>query len=203
MTMSLLKRDAHHYTYADYLRWSGACGDELIDGAAYVREPPAPSPSHQFIVVGLCRQIDIALKDEPCHVYVAPFDVRLPKSIEQDEDVDTVVQPDVLIVSDLQKIDRRGMRGAPDWLAEVLSPYTASHDQGVKIPAYERAGVREVWLVHPGDRTVAIYELNAGRYGHPIVRKLEGKIPINAAPGVIIDWDEVLAKSLDPDWDGQ
>jgi Uma2 family endonuclease len=36
------------------------------------------------------------------------------------------------------------MRGAPDWLAEVLSPYTASHDQGVKIPAYERAGVREV-----------------------------------------------------------
>jgi hypothetical protein len=92
---------------------------------------------HQFIVVGLCSQIDIALKDEPCHVYVAPFDVRLP------------------------------------------------HDQGVKIPAYERAGVREVWLVHPGDRTVAVYELNA----------------INAVPGVIIDWDEVLAKSLDPDWD--
>jgi Uma2 family endonuclease len=153
------------------------------------------------IVVGLCRQIDIALKDKPCHVYVAPFDVRLPKSTERDEYIDTVVRPDVLIVSDLQKIDRRGMRGAPDWLAEVLSPYTAIHDQGVKIPAYERAGVREVWLVHPGDRTVAIYELNAGRYGHPSVRKLEGKIPINAVPGVTIDWDEVLAKSLDPDWD--
>jgi Uma2 family endonuclease len=192
--MSLLKRDAHHYTYADYLRWSGACGDELIDGTAYVREPPAPSPSHQCIVTGLCGQLYALLKDKPCHVYVAPFDVRLPKSTEQDEQVDTVVQPDVLIVSDLQKIDGRGMRGAPDWLAEVLSPYTASHDQGVKVPAYERAGVREVWLVHPGDRTLAIYQLNAGRYGRPIVRKLEGKIPITAVPGVIIDWDEVLAK---------
>jgi Uma2 family endonuclease len=192
--MSLLKRDAHHYTYADYLKWSGACGDELIDGAAYVREPPAPSPSHQGIVAGLCGQLHAALKGKPCHVYVAPFDVRLPKSTERDEQVDTVVQPDVLIVSDLQKIDGRGMRGAPDWLAEVLSPYTASHDQGVKIPAYERAGVREVWLVHPGDRTLAVYQLDAGRYRRPSILKLEGKIPITAVPGVIIDWDEVLAK---------
>jgi Uma2 family endonuclease len=142
--MALLKRDSHHYTYADYLRWSGTYGEELIDGTAYVREPPAPSPSHQGIVVGLCHQVNAALKDKPYRVYVAPFDVRLPKSAEQDDQVDTVVQPDVLIVCDLQKIDARGMRGAPDWVAEVLSPYTASHDQGVKLTAYERAGVREV-----------------------------------------------------------
>ena len=90
--MALLKRDSHHYTYADYLRWSGTYGEELIDGTAYVREPPAPSPSHQGIVVGLCRQVDTALKDKPYRVYVAPFDVRLPKSAEQDDEVDTVVQ---------------------------------------------------------------------------------------------------------------
>jgi Uma2 family endonuclease len=192
--MALLKRDSHHYTYADYIRWSGTYGEELIDGTAYVREPPAPSPSHQGMVVGLCRQVDTALKGKPYRVYVAPFDVRLPKSAEQDEQVDTVVQPDVLIVCDLQKIDARGMRGAPDWVAEVLSPYTASHDQVVKLPAYERAGVREVWLVHPIDRTLAIYQLEAGRYGRADIFELKGKTQIAAVPGVTIDWDEVLVK---------
>jgi Uma2 family endonuclease len=192
--LALLKRDAHHYTYADYLRWSASSGEELIDGVAYVREPPAPSPSHQGIVVGLCSQIDAALKDKPWRVYVAPFDVRLPKSAEQDDEVDTVVQPDVLIVCDLQKIDGRGMRGAPDWIAEVLSAYTASHDQVVKLPAYERAGVREVWFVHPIDLTLAIYQLEAGRYGRARILGLKGKIKIAAIPGVAIDWDELLIK---------
>jgi Uma2 family endonuclease len=192
--MALLKRDSHHYTYADYLRWSGTHGEELIDGTAYVREPPAPSPSHQGIVVGLCHQVNTALKEKPYRVYVAPFDVRLPKSAEEDDQVDTVVQPDVLIVCDLQKIDARGMRGAPDWVAEILSPYTAGHDQGVKLTAYERAGVREVWLVHPIDRTLAIYRLEAGRYGRPSILELKGQIQIAAVPGITIDWDEVLVK---------
>jgi Uma2 family endonuclease len=192
--MALLKRDAHHYTYADYLRWSGGCGDELIDGAAYVREPPSPSPSHQGIVAALCGQLYAALKNKPCRVFVAPFDVRLPKFTEKDEQVDTVVQPDVLIVCDLQKIDGRGMRGAPDWLAEVLSPCTASHDQAVKLPAYERAGVREVWFVHPGDHTLAIYQLDAGRYGRPRILELEGRVQIAAVPNVTVDWEDVLVK---------
>jgi hypothetical protein len=45
--MTVLKRDTHYHTYADYLTWSGSYGDELIDGTAYVREAPAPSYSHQ------------------------------------------------------------------------------------------------------------------------------------------------------------
>lgn len=192
--MAVLKRDSHHHTYADYLRWSRTYGDELIDGTAYVREPPSPSTSHQEIVVGLCSQVRAALKDKPCRVYVAPFDVRLPRSTEDDDQVDTVVQPDVLIVCDLKKIDARGMRGAPDWLAEVLSPSTASYDRAVKLPAYERVGVREVWLVHPTDRTVAIYRLEAGRYGRASVLELKGKNQIAAVPGVTIDWDEVLVE---------
>jgi Uma2 family endonuclease len=190
--MALLKRDAHYCTYADYLTWSSSYGEELIDGTAYVREPPGPSASHQRMVVGLCCQIEIALEHTPWRVYVAPFDVRLPKSVEEDDQVDTVVQPDVLIVCDVQKVDARGVRGAPDWIAEVLSPYTASHDQVVKLPAYERAGVREVWLVHPIERTLAIYQLKGGRYGHPSVFELKGKTRIAAVPGVTIDWDKVL-----------
>ncbi|HEY6923145.1 MAG TPA: Uma2 family endonuclease [Steroidobacteraceae bacterium] len=184
--MSVVRRDSHRHTYADYLVWSRSHGDELVDGTAYVKEPPSPSWSHQRIVIGLGSQIAAALKDEVSQVVTAPLDVRLQ--------TDTVVQPDVLIVCDPRKVDERGVRGAPDWIAEVLSPGTARHDQFVKLPAYERAGVREVWLINPADRTVAIYRLEAGRYGRPIIRELKGQTQLTAVPTVTIDWDQVLAR---------
>ena len=191
--MPVLKRDTHYHTYADYLTWSRTYGDELIDGTAYVREPPSPSYSHQTIAFELGRQAANALEDKPFRVLVAPFDVRLPKSTEGDDQVDTVVQPDVLIVSDLKKVDARGVRGAPDWVAEVLSPSTGRHDQTVKLAAYERAGVREVWLIDPIDRTLTIYKLAAGRYGPATVLELKGRTQLTAVPGVTIDWVRVLA----------
>jgi Uma2 family endonuclease len=194
--MTVLKRDASHHTYADYLVWSNSYGDELIDGTAYVREPPSPSRSHQKIVVELCKQLATALENRPCELYVAPFDVRLPKSTEEDDQIDTVVQPDVLIVSDLRKLDARGVRGAPDWLAEVVSPSTARHDQIVKLPVYERAGVREVWLIDPVDRRVSIYRLEAGHYGRATLLELKGQTPLTAVPGVTVDWDRLLRKLL-------
>jgi Uma2 family endonuclease len=166
------------------------------DGTAYVREPPAPSWSHQKIVVELCRQIADALEGKPCDVCVAPFDVRLPKSTEKDDQVDTVVQPDVLIVSDLKKIDARGMRGAPDWVAEVLSPSTARYDRTVKLSAYERAGLRAVWLVDPVDLTLTIHRLEAGCYGPATLIELKGRTQLIAVAGVTIDWDRMLAGML-------
>lgn len=191
--MTLIKCDARHYTFGDYLSWPDTKSGELVNGVAYIREPPAPTHSHQEIVVELCRQIATALQGKTRRIYVAPFDVRLPKSNETDDEVDTVVQPDLLIVSDRQKVDGRGMRGAPDWIAEVLSPSTSSHDRVVKLPVYERAGVREVWLIHPIDRTVAIYRLEEGRYGRATVLEFKGKTQLTAVPGVIIDWDLVSA----------
>lgn len=195
--MTLPRRDTLFHTYIDYLTWSRSSGDELIDGTAYVKEPPAPSPVHQGIVAELCRQAGNALEDSPSRVFIAPFDVRLPKPNEQGdevEEVNTVVQPDVLIICDRRKTDSRGIRGAPDWIAEVLSPSTAGYDQIVKLPAYERAGVAEVWLIHPIDRTVAIYRLEEGRYGRPTILELEGQTQISAVPAVTIDWDRVLAR---------
>src|SRR5262249_28292119 len=129
----------------------------------------------------------------PGRAYVAPFDVRLPKNSDADDQIDTVVQPDILIVCDLHKLDDRGMCGAPDWIAEVLSPTTASYDQVTKLPAYERAGVAEVCLIHPTDRTLTIYRLAAGHYTSPIILELEGWTAITAVPGVSIDWDRLLA----------
>jgi Uma2 family endonuclease len=181
------------HTYADYLTWSRTYGDELIDGVAYIREPPAPARLHQEIVVKLAYQVEHVLQSKSSRVFVAPFDVRLPKGGEADEQVDTVVQPDVLIVCDRNKLDERGMRGAPDWVAEVLSPTTASYDQVTKLPMYERAGVPEVWLIHPTDRTVTIYRLEAGRFTRPTILELKGQTPITAVPGISIDWDCLLA----------
>ena len=192
--MAVLQRDTHYHTYADYLTWSRDYGDELINGTAYVREPPSPGRSHQRAVGEIYRQVATALKGKPCQVYIAPSDVRLSKCTEHDDQVDTVVQPDVFIVCDPQKLDERGARGAPDWVAEVLSPSTARHDQFAKVPAYERAGVREVWLVHPIDRTLTIYRLEAGRYGRATRLELKGQTSVTAVPGVTIDWDEVLAE---------
>jgi Uma2 family endonuclease len=86
------------------------------------------------------------------------------------------------------------MRGAPDWVAEVLSPSTARHDQTVKLSAYERAGVREVWFIAPFDRTLTIYQLEAGNYGPATTLELKGRTQLTAVPGVTIDWARVLAK---------
>jgi Uma2 family endonuclease len=86
----------------------------------------------------------------------------------------------------------RGARGAPDWLAEVLSPGTARHDRNVKVPAYERAGVREVWLIDPIKRKLTVYQLEAGHYGRATMLELKGQTRIAAVPGVTIDWDQVV-----------
>jgi Uma2 family endonuclease len=193
MAMTLPRRDTLHHTYADYLTWPDGQRDELINGVAYIREPPAPSRAHQEVVGELHLQIRLALEGKPWRAYVAPFDVRLPKAGEADAQVDTVVQPDVLVVRDLGKLDQRGMRGAPDWLAEVLSPTTASHDQTTKRAVYERAGVLEVWLVDPTDRILTIHRLEEGRYGRPDILELKGRTAISAIPGAIIDWDRLPA----------
>jgi hypothetical protein len=92
-------------------------------------------------------------------------------------------------VCDQHKLDERGLRGAPDRVAEVLSPATASHDQTTKLAAYERAGVPEVWLIHPTDRTLTIYRVEAGCYRRAPALELKGQTPITSVSGVTIDWD--------------
>lgn len=187
------QRDMQHHTYADYLTWSADSGNEVIDGIAYVREPPSPSRLHQELVLELGHQLITALAGKPVRAYIAPLDVRLPKNGDADGQIDTVVQPDVFIVRDLHKLDERGMSGAPDWIAEILSPSTASYDRTTKLRAYERAGVPEVWLIDPAERTVTIHRLQMGRYTPPVILELEGRTAITAVPGVSIDWDSLPA----------
>jgi Uma2 family endonuclease len=194
--MTVLKRDSQYHTYGDYLIWSRDFGDELIDGTAYVREPPSPGVPHQLVVSELFHQIANALEGTHWRVIVAPLDIRLPKSTELDSLVDTVVQPDIFITGNPSKLDKRGMRGAPDWLVEVLSSSTAQYDRKVKIPIYERAGVREVWLVDPRSLQVTIHRLENGHYWRPTVVEMKGQTELTAVPGVIINWDRLVARCL-------
>lgn len=189
--MGLPLRDRQRHTYADYLGWPEDERYELIDGVAYAMTP-APGRRHQEITGELFRQIADALEGHPCRVYVAPFDVRLPRGSEADDQVDTVVQPDLSVICDQSKLDERGCRGAPDWVIEVISPSTASHDQVKKRDVYERAGVPELWLVHPGDGIVSVYGLDAGQYGKPRISELEGRLASQVLPHVEIDWSRAL-----------
>jgi Uma2 family endonuclease len=177
--MGLSRRDALRHTYAEYRGWPEEVRYELLDGVAYLMSP-APSRLHQELLGELFYQVRAALEGRPCRAYIAPFDVRLPKGDESDELVDTVVQPDLLVVCDAQKLDAGGMRGAPDWVVEVLSPATAAHDQTIKIAAYERAQVPEVWMVHPVDRVLTIYRWEAGEYARPAIHELRGRTPVEA-----------------------
>lgn len=191
--MGLPQRDADYHTYGEYLTWPEDVRYELIDGVAYLMAP-APTLEHQDIVGEVFRQLGNALIGKACRAYVSPVDVRMPKGDEADEQIDTVVQPDVLVVCDASKTDRRGIRGAPDLAVEVLSPGTASHDQVRKLRIYERAGVREYWMVHPLDRVLTIYRLERGRYGKPDVLELGGETRVAVLEGVVIRWDPLLER---------
>ena len=197
--MDLALRTGKHYTYADYLQWPDDTRYELIDGEAF-RMAPTPLIEHQEIAGEVYCQLANQLDGQPCRPYIAPVDVRLPRKDEADAAIDTVVQPDVLVVCDPHKIDRRGVRGAPDWVLEVLSPSTAAHDQIAKRRTYERAGVREYWLVHPGDRTLTVYVLDNGQYGRPEIYELKDATPIGVLPGVSIAWDALVERLPKPEY---
>ena len=158
-----LPAEGERYTFADVLTWDESERIELIDGEAVMMAPP--SRTHQKISFEIGRQIGNYLEGKKCEVYLAPFGVRL---FEQDgdtpEDVDTMVEPDISVVCDNSKLDHLGCKGAPDMVIEVLSPSSLRHDRLVKLGLYQRAGVREYWIVSPEAETVEVFLLEDGRF---------------------------------------
>ena len=147
------------YTYADYCSWSDCERWELIDGAAYAMSP-APSWIHQAISGNLYVQLFRYLQGKPCKVFAAPFDVRLNADTEDD----TVVQPDLVVICDRSILSGTGCNGVPDMVVEILSPFTAKHDRFLKFNIYQKAGVREYWIVDPDTKTVSVHVLKNGEY---------------------------------------
>lgn len=152
-----------HYTYADYLEGTETDREELIEGT--LRMMSGPSRAHQNAAGAIFAQLYQYLRGKKCRAYSAPFDVRLfEREGDTPEDVDTVVEPDVLVVCDPGKLDDKGCKGAPDLVVEVISPTTQRHDRLTKFNLYQRAGVREYWIIDPDGKTVQSFVLEDGRY---------------------------------------
>ncbi len=153
------------YTYADYLKWQFEERLELIKGKIF-KMAPAPGSFHQNVTGDIFYYIRGYLQNKTCKVFVAPFDVRLPRKPKenQDQEIITVLQPDVCVVCNPNKIDKRGCIGAPDLVVEVLSPGNNSKELKNKFDAYEEGGVREYWVVSPQNQTIQVFELVNGRY---------------------------------------
>lgn len=182
------------FTFADCLTWDESEHIEIINGEAFMMA--TPSRIHQEICFEIGRQLGNYLEGKQCKAYPAPFGVRL---FEQDgdrpENVDTMVEPDISVVCDRNKLDKHGCKGAPDMIVEVLSPSTQRHDQLVKLNLYQRAGVREYWIVDPENKTVRVL-LQTGEgtlWTHEVYRR-EDVAKVNVLEGCFIELSKVFSE---------
>lgn len=184
------------YTYADYLSWDNSAEQfEIIDGEVILMAPGA-SNSHQGISISIASQLYAYLKGKSCVVRTAPFDVRLfEREGDSSEDVNTVVQPDIMVICDKSKIDERGCKGAPDMVIEILSASSQRHDRVVKFQLYEQAGVKEYWLVDPANKTAQSFVLEKGRYAAKELGTAGDEMRVNVLENCIIDLADVFNES--------
>ncbi|MDO4228191.1 MAG: Uma2 family endonuclease [Capnocytophaga sp.] len=181
------------YTYADYLLWKLKERVELFRGKIFAMSP-APSTKHQRISKNLNGELYLFFKGKTCQLFAAPFDVRLPKQSKKNEQIYTVVQPDLCIICEPNKLDERGCIGAPDLIIEILSPGNSKKEMKDKFELYQEAGVREYWIVHPADENILIFVLENGKYHSlpPIVRGDKANSAIFS--NLIIDTEDIFSE---------
>ncbi len=169
------------YSYADYLTWRFQERLEIFKGRLF-KMSPAPSTSHQKVSMKLTKFILQKFSNHPCNLFAAPFDVRLldKKKSTNDSEIFTVVQPDLCIICDENKLDQRGAFGAPDLVIEILSPGNSKKELKYKFDLYEEAGVLEYWIVNPENKTFLIYVLRDNQFIglHPLIEEDQIKSPL-------------------------
>ncbi len=170
---STAKQHEGKFTYADYANWPNEERWEIINGVAYDMTP-APTLKHQTVLGNFHAELVNRFKGKPCKVFIAPTDVVF--------DDENIVQPDLLVVCDKDKMTQANIQGAPDLIIEVLSPSTSRKDKREKKALYERYGVREYLLVYPIDEMVERFSLDNDKYLQP----------------EIINWDEMWESSIFP-----
>lgn len=186
------------YSYADYLTWRLDEMVELIKGKIF-RMSPAPRTNHQRISRSFYAILFNFLKEKKCEYFPAPFDVRLldkKKSKIENKDIYTVVQPDLCVICDKEKIDELGCNGAPDLIVEILSPGNSKKEMRVKYELYEEAGVREYWIADPERETVQVFALDAEeKYKHIKVYVSDDVMESHIFPDLKVDLTEVFKNS--------
>lgn len=195
------KKADQKWTYADYLAWDDGQRWELIEGEAYLLQgpvgfAPAPNRHHQELSGSFFFQLFAHLKGKPCQIFAAPFDVRLSEQPDvSDNYVETVVQPDLLVVCDKAKLDDKGCNGAPDLVIEITSPSTARNDLTLKFDLYQKHGVKEYWIVHPSEQTLMVFKLQPdGCYGAPDRYAGDDQVPVPLLGDLVIELAEVFVE---------
>ncbi len=183
--MSEALAHANIYTEEDYYNLPENVRAELIDGQIYYMA--APSRIHQEILMFLSNTIFNYLnsKKGPCKVYPAPFSVKLFS-----EDDRNVVEPDISVICDPDKLTDRGCTGAPDWIVEIISPTTSSHDYVRKLNLYMDAGVKEYWIVNPLSKKSFVYHLGQEDFKADSYT-FQDKIKVNIYDDLWIDFTEL------------
>ncbi|MEL6537956.1 MAG: Uma2 family endonuclease [Bacteroidota bacterium] len=183
------------YTYSDYSQWDDGERWELIEGIAY-NMTPAPNRRHQELLSALFLLIGPGIKGKNCHIYTAPFDVRLPQVGESADETDTVVQPDLSVFCGKDRLDDKGATGAPDWVIEILSPSTAKKDMTVKTMLYQKHGVNEYWLVDPEKEEITVNLLGSTtlQYDIPSIFERKDSITQSGFPDLVVELEGVFGE---------
>jgi Uma2 family endonuclease len=187
--------ESKRYTYADYLTWMDDKRRELFDG--FIHLMSAPSTLHARIthLISWFMETFVRTNEGKCQIFHAPFDVRLPRNNNTaDDEIYDVVQPDICVICDLSKIDKRGCIGAPDLIVEVLSSSNLKNDWIRKFNLYEKHGVKEYWIVDPKTKTVYIFILQPdGEYDSGTAYDYTQKAPVHIFEGLEIDLNELFS----------
>ena len=184
------------YTYADYLTWADDKMRELLNGFVRLMSP-APTLKHATVSrrVGTVIINYIEKNGSDCQVFYAPFDVRFPKNPDKTDDnqIYTVVQPDICVVCDLSKLEERGCLGAPDMVIEILSLSSQRYDLHEKFNIYEAGGVKEYWVVSPKEKGINVFILqDNGKYDAGTVYEGNTQVPVRTLKGLIINTETLF-----------
>ena len=176
------------YTYADYLTWQFSDRVELIKGKIF-KMSPAPLRLHQRIAGTVFSKIDGYLENKMCEAYIAPFDVRLvnKRKSTPDNQIVSVVQPDISVICDKSKLDDRGCVGAPDWIVEILSPGNTKKEMKDKFDLYQENGVKEYWIIFPEYLQVQVFDLVNDKFTLRAIYANDEQIPVKVFDGFSID----------------
>ncbi len=155
--MENLAYNIKKYTYQDLLEIDDGKRYEVIDGVLY--EMSSPSVNHQDIVGELYVQLHNYLKGKKCKVFISPLDVCL-SGVKEPKKEYNIVEPDIIVVCDENKITDKCIIGAPDIAIEVVSKYSRKHDTFIKFNLYQKYGVKEYCTIDAEAETISQYILN-------------------------------------------
>ena len=154
---------------------------------------PGAGEAHQALLLILATELRIYFKNKKCRVYVAPFDVMLSDGDEPEDEIDTVVQPDIMVICDMSKLQQSGIKGAPDMVFEILSPSTAWRDLADKLHLYERARVKEYMIVDPVNKIVTAYRRGEdGLFSRRVAYKASDVLAFETFPELKIPLNSVF-----------